>query len=160
MLSMFLYTIVVLVLINSFGRFCRLRSTVTWTGRDEFVPEATKHIPKYKLDFVLNADQSSFYYEIASNRTLSYAGEKGTYLSVKSLNAISHSCTVMPIISAAGQLLSSVFICLQESTGRFPITRAVFSAANKVTSCSTSGKLNKSLTHSPRCRPLVGYAIF
>jgi hypothetical protein len=112
---------------------------------DDFVAEATKHIPKYKLDFVLNADQSGFNYEMPSNRTLSYEGEKATYLSVKSLNAISHSYTVMPIISAAGQLLSPVFICLQEPTSRFPITRAVFSASNIVTSCSTSGKLNKSL---------------
>ncbi|CAF2098871.1 unnamed protein product [Rotaria magnacalcarata] len=112
---------------------------------DDFVAEATKHIPKYKLDCVLNSDQSSFNYEIVSNCTLSYAGEKATYLSVKCLNAISHSYTVMPIISAAGQLFSSVFICLQEPTGRLPITRAVFSASNMVTSCSTSGKLNKSL---------------
>ncbi|CAF4707793.1 unnamed protein product, partial [Rotaria sp. Silwood2] len=102
---------------------------------DGFVAEATKHIPKYKLDFVLNADQSSFNYEIASNRTLSYVGEKTTYLSVKSLNAVTHSYTVMPIISAAGQLLSPVFLCLQEPTGRFPITKAIFSAPNVVTSC-------------------------
>lgn len=112
---------------------------------DEFVAEATKHIPKYKLDFVLNADQSSFNYEMASNRTLSHVGEKATYLAVRSLNAISHSYTVMPIISAAGRLASPVFICLQEPTGRFPITKAVFSAPNVVASCSTSGKLNKSL---------------
>ncbi|CAF4845552.1 unnamed protein product [Rotaria socialis] len=111
---------------------------------DDFLAEATKHIPKYKLDFVLNANQSSFNYEIGSNRTLSYAGEKATYLSIKSLNAISHSNTVMPTVSAAGQLNRPVFICLQEPTGQFPITRAIFSASNIVTSCSTSGKLNKS----------------
>ncbi len=64
---------------------------------DDFVAETTKYIPKYKINFVLNADQSSFNYEIASNRTLSYAGEKATYLSVKSLDAISHSYTIMPI---------------------------------------------------------------
>ena len=109
---------------------------------DEFVTEATKHIPKYNLDFVLNADQSSFNYEMASNRTLSYAGEKATYLAVKSLNAISHPYTVMPTTSAAGQLLSPLFICLQESTGRFPFTKAIFSAPNIVTSGSTSGKRN------------------
>ncbi|CAF2045963.1 unnamed protein product [Rotaria magnacalcarata] len=51
----------------------------------------------------------------------------------------------MPIISAAGQLFSPVFICLQEPAGRLPITRAVFSASDTITSCSTSGTLNKSL---------------
>ncbi|CAM4774878.1 unnamed protein product [Rotaria magnacalcarata] len=120
------------------------RSIIKQTVGD-FVAEATKHIPKYKLDCVLNSDQSSFNYEIVSNCTLSYAGEKATYLSVKCLNAISHSYTVMPIISAAGQLFSPVFICLQEPAGRLPITRAVFSASDTITSCSTSGTLNKSL---------------
>ncbi|CAF1552200.1 unnamed protein product, partial [Adineta ricciae] len=112
---------------------------------DDFVTEATKHIPKYKLECVLNADQSSFHYEMASNRTLSHVGEKTTYVSVKSLNATTHSYTVMPIISAASQLLSPLFICLQEPTGRFPTTKKIFSAPNIVTSCSKSGKLSASL---------------
>jgi Tc5 transposase C-terminal domain/DDE superfamily endonuclease len=82
---------------------------------------------------------------MASNRTLSYTGEKTTYLSVKSVNSTTHSYTLMPIISAAGRLLSPVFICLQEPTGRFPITKTMFSAPNVVTSCSKSGKLSTSL---------------
>jgi hypothetical protein len=93
---------------------------------DDFVDEATK----YKLDFVLNTEQSSFHYEIASNRTLSYVGKKITYVSIKSMNTITHSYTVLPIISAAGQLLSPVFICLQEPTGQFSITKTIFSAPN------------------------------
>jgi hypothetical protein len=51
----------------------------------------------------------------------------------------------MLMIGAAGQLFSPVFICLQEPTSWFPITRAIFSAPNIVTSCSTSGKLNEFL---------------
>ncbi|CAF2086893.1 unnamed protein product [Rotaria magnacalcarata] len=51
----------------------------------------------------------------------------------------------MPIITAAGELINSVFICLQERTGRFPVTKAIFSPSSVVTTCSESGKLNKSL---------------
>ncbi len=67
---------------------------------------------------------------LRSNRTLSYVGERASYLSVKCMNAIIHSYTVMPIISAAGYLLSPVFICLQERTGRFPVMKTLFSATN------------------------------
>ena len=119
--------------------------SVTEKTADNFVAEATKLIPKYKLDSVLNADQSSFHYEIASNRTLSYVGEKTTYLSVRSTNAKTHSYTVMSIINANGQLLNPVFICLQEPIGSLPVRKEIFSASNTVITCSTSGKLSKSL---------------
>jgi hypothetical protein len=112
---------------------------------DEFVNKVSKCISKYRLDAVLNADQSSFNYEIASNRTLSYVGEKAVYVSVNSINATTHSYTVMPIITAAGQLLNPVFVCLQEPIGRFPVTKNVFSPSNVMLTCSESGKLNKSL---------------
>jgi len=120
------------------------RSLIEKSG-DQFVQEVTKQLPKYKLDVVLNADQSSFHYELASNRTLSYVGEKTTYLSVKSVNALTHSYTVMPVISAAGCLINPVFICLQEPTGRFPITKSILSVSNVVVTCSKSGKLTTSL---------------
>ncbi len=120
------------------------KSIIKKTAND-FVTEVSKHVPKYKLDSILNTDQSGFNYEMVSNRTLSYEGERTTYLSVRSLNATTHSYTVMPIISAAGQLLDPVFICLQEPTGRFPTTKRIFSAPNAVVACSESGKLNKHL---------------
>ncbi len=121
-----------------------LDKSVIEKAADDFVTEAIKFIPKYKLDSVLNVDRSSFRYEIASNRTLSYVGEKTTYLSVRSTNARTHSYTVMPIITANGQLLNPVFICLQEPTGRLPVRKEIFSASNTAISCSTSGKLSKS----------------
>ena len=120
------------------------RSVIEETAHN-FVTEATRLIPKYKLDSVLNADQFSFHLEIASNRTLSYVGEKTTHLSVKSTNAKTHSYTVMHIINANGQLLNPVFICLQEPTGRLLVRKKIFSASNTVITCSTSGKLSRSL---------------
>jgi hypothetical protein len=49
------------------------------------------------------------------------------------------------MINTNGQLLNPVFICLQEPSGRLPVKKEIFSATNTVISCSTSGKLNKSL---------------
>ncbi|CAF3574084.1 unnamed protein product [Rotaria socialis] len=87
-------------------KFVSCRKTVDKTSitivADEFVDKVSKCIPKYKLNDVLNADQSSFHYEMTSNRTLSYVGEKATYVSVISVNATTHSYTVIPIIDAVG----------------------------------------------------------
>ncbi len=51
----------------------------------------------------------------------------------------------MPLISAAGKLVDPLFLCLQEPSGRFPVTKDVFSASNVVAICSASGKLTKPL---------------
>jgi len=51
----------------------------------------------------------------------------------------------MPLVNAAGRLVVPVFICLQEPTGRFPLTKDVFSASDVMVTGSISGKLNKSL---------------
>jgi hypothetical protein len=51
----------------------------------------------------------------------------------------------MPLVNAADRLVGPVFICLQELTGLFPVTKDVFSASNVIVTCSISGKLNKSL---------------
>ena len=53
------------------------KSTIEKAGQN-FVAEATSLLPKYRLESVLKVDQSSFHYEIASNRTLSYVGEKAS----------------------------------------------------------------------------------
>ena len=77
--------------------------------------------------------------------TVSYNAEKNTTVLVRSSNSISHSYTVMPIITATGELLSPVLICLQEASGRLPERKSTFSPNNVVLTCSHSGKLNASL---------------
>jgi len=44
--------------------------------------------------------------------------EKVTFGQIKSMNAVTHSCTIMPMISMAETLISPVFIYLQEPTGK------------------------------------------
>ncbi|CAF3944540.1 unnamed protein product, partial [Rotaria sp. Silwood1] len=73
---------------------------------EEFVTEVKRILPKYKLESIFNTDQSGFNYEFASNRTLSFRNERSTFVTVQSLNATTHSYTVMPLINAAGRLVS------------------------------------------------------
>ena len=112
---------------------------------EKFIVDVKRLISKYTLNSVLNADQSSFNYELVSNRTLSFSGEKNTNALVRSSNVISHSYTVMPIITATGELLSPVLICLQETSERFPKGKSTFSPNHFALTCSQSGKLNGSL---------------
>lgn len=72
-------------------------------------------------------------------------GEKTTKGQVKSMNAITHSYTVMPIISLAGKLIGPVFICLQEPTGKLGprVSQSLYRANNIHVTCSKSGKLTK-----------------
>jgi len=61
------------------------------------------------------------------------------------MNAVSHSYTIMPIISMAGKLMDPVFICLQEPTGklRLRVKQSIYQARNIHVTYSKSGKLTK-----------------
>ncbi len=86
-----------------------------------------------------------FSYENPSTRTLTATGEKVTFGQIKSMNAVTHSYTIMPIISMAGTLVGPVFICLQEPTGKLGprVQRSLYQADNIHVSCSKAGKLTK-----------------
>jgi len=79
-----------------------------------FVKKAQEAIPQFKTTHVLNADQSSFGYEVPSTRTLSIMGEKITFGQVNSRSAVTHSHTIMPILSMNSKLVGPVFIRSQE----------------------------------------------
>ncbi|CAF2138878.1 unnamed protein product, partial [Rotaria magnacalcarata] len=81
-----------------------------------------------------------------STRMLTRTGEKTTMCSVKSMNAVTHSYTIMPIINMLGELVGPVFICLQEPNGRLGprVKPSIYSSANIHVTCSKSGKLTKS----------------
>ncbi|CAF3397918.1 unnamed protein product [Rotaria socialis] len=89
---------------------------------------------------------SSFSYGNPSTRTLTTTGERSTTVLVKSMNAVTHSSTIIPIISMIGELVDPIFICLQEPTGRLGsrIQRSIYHANNIHVTCSKSGKLTKS----------------
>jgi len=111
-----------------------------------FLQKAEEIIPQFKTAHVLNADQSSFGYEMPSTRTLSIIGEKITLGRVTSQNAVTHSHTIMPILSMGGKLVGPVFICLQEPSGKLGprVLQTMYKAQNIHVTCSKSGKLTKS----------------
>ena len=68
---------------------------------------------------MFNADQTGFTYEMPSTRTLSHTGEKNTIVAVQSVNACTHSFTVMPTITYTGKCMEKLFICLKENSEEF-----------------------------------------
>ena len=90
-----------------------------------------------------------FSYENPSKRTLSITGEKATFGQIKSMNAVTHSYTIMPMISMGGALVGPVFICLQEPTGKLGprVKRSLYQSNNIHVTCSKSGKLTKTHIH-------------
>ncbi|EFN75853.1 hypothetical protein EAI_16727, partial [Harpegnathos saltator] len=66
---------------------------------------------------------------------------------VQSLNSLTHSYTIQPILSASGVLKSPLLIVLQETGDHFgPIVqKTMYKADNIVTFASTSGKLTSDL---------------
>ena len=87
----------------------------------------------------------AFSYENPSKRTLTIADEKATLGQIKSMNALTHSYTIMPMISMTGKLIGPVFICLQGQTGKLEprVKRSPYRANNIHVTCSKSGKLTK-----------------
>jgi hypothetical protein len=61
------------------------------------------------------------------------------------MNLVTHSYTIMPIISMSGKLIGPVFICLQEPSGKLGprVKKSIYQASNIHTTCSKSGKLTK-----------------
>lgn len=83
-----------------------------------FVNEARQIMTSYCQRDIFNTDQMGIELEVHSKRTLSFKGEDVTLGRIRSKNATTHSYTVQPTISAAGQLKSPVLLCLKEYNGK------------------------------------------
>jgi hypothetical protein len=62
----------------------------------------------YAPNEILNTDQIGLELEMHSTRTLSYQGEKVTFARIRPKNATTHSYTIQPMISLAGQLVGPI----------------------------------------------------
>jgi hypothetical protein len=111
------------------------------------VKNAINQFKNYENNHILNTDQYGFCYELYSNRTLSEFGEKNTVVCADSLNAISHSYTIQPLISFEGKLIGKLYICLQASKDMFGpnVLKNLQILNNVVVTYSKSGKLTKPL---------------
>ena len=114
---------------------------------DQFVSDVRALLPKYNEDFVLNTGQSGLEFAIHYNRTLSHQGEKITLSAIRSINEVTHSYTVQPMISLSGKIVGPICLCLKEPKGRMSdnIKAHLYKADNVVVTCSASDKLTISL---------------
>ncbi|EFN75565.1 hypothetical protein EAI_06340, partial [Harpegnathos saltator] len=110
---------------------------------EEFVNTVKPHINVIGAESTYNADESGFNLEIHAGRTLANVGVKTVGATIQSLSAMTHSYTIMPIISADGHLLSPLYIVLKESTGVFgpQVEQTLFRPVNIYIAASKSGKL-------------------
>jgi hypothetical protein len=99
---------------------------------------------------IVNSDQCGFNYELHSNRTLNFLGEKDIICSVNSLKAISHSYTIQPILNSNGNFIGKCLLVLQEPNGSFGVNvkRSLFQPENLLIQCSNSGKVNTSILNA------------
>jgi len=65
------------------------------------------------------------------------------------MNALTHSYTIQPVISADGKLLPTLLVVLKEKDGKFGplVQKNLFPAPNLFVVPSSSGKLSKDLVH-------------
>ena len=122
-------------------------SDILSTVMKTFLNEVNTFITLHRSQLVINTDQSGFEYEIMSSRTLSKVGEKKTLAAIQSSHSTTHSYTIQPTISIAGEIFGPLLICLQETGNSFGpvVQQKMFKAPNIFTLCSTSGKMSKEL---------------
>lgn len=113
----------------------------------EFVLHSLTASENYLPSHIFNTDQSGIQFEMRTGRTLEYIGEKHINKAVGSVAATTHSLTIQPVISKAGDLLSPLFVCLQEKGGVFGphVKSTLHPADNLYVVASKSGKLTKQL---------------
>ena len=108
----------------------------------EFVHTFRESPTCFSYSQVFNTDQSGFSNELELKRTLSDKEERATCGLIRSGNKMTHSYTIMPIITLSGELLSPMLICLQEQKGMFRPQASIANNASKDELC----KLTLTLT--------------
>lgn len=83
----------------------------------DFVLDVQPLLPSIGEEKVLNADQCGFELELRAGRTLDIKGGKQIKVIAQSKNALTHSYTIMPTVSAAGDLVEPLYLVLKEENG-------------------------------------------
>ncbi|KAF4528717.1 hypothetical protein B566_EDAN016281 [Ephemera danica] len=84
-----------------------------------FISNTSVYIESIGPENTYNADQSGFNKELHTGRTLAECGDTEVHGLVQSESALTHSYTIMPIMSATGVLLPKMLLVLQEVGGEF-----------------------------------------
>lgn len=110
----------------------------------DFVSLHRPLLNQYGAKNTFNADESGFKYEMFSMQTQAFKGAKVVKGQVQSSSATTHNYTIFPFIRADDQLMSPLFIVLQEKGGEFgpnaKRTLGETSNHNVYVGCTTSGK--------------------
>ncbi|KAK0404188.1 hypothetical protein QR680_017330 [Steinernema hermaphroditum] len=87
--------------------------------RNEMKSLIANHTDKGKI---FNSDQTGLRLELRSGRTLAYKGSRHVEVLVQRKNALTHSLTLQPVISADGYLQTPMLVCFMERKppARFP----------------------------------------
>lgn len=96
----------------------------------EFLSKMRPIINIYPTSRIFNMDQSGFYYESHSNRSLATKGVKNVERVVANAGDAKKKLTIMPIVSADGRLLPLLFVQIAQTRGAFPPNAHVFEAPN------------------------------
>lgn len=123
-------------------------------NKAELLEQSSNYVSQVKLEIgllgtanVYNSDQSGFNLETHAGRTLASKGSLKVECLAQSLNSLTHSYTIQPLISADGILKSPLLIVLQETSGRFGpiIQKSMYKADNILVFATKSGKLTSDI---------------
>ena len=93
-------------------------------------------------------------YEQTSDRTITFRGDRDVVLHIGQDNLLTHSFTILPMISMSGTAPGKLFICLQERGNQFgprvlkQVEEQEREYGNIVVRCSTSGKMTTEMMKS------------
>jgi hypothetical protein len=110
----------------------------------KFIETTSQYISVVGAARVVNTDQCGYTREIHTGRTLSFRGDAVVPAQVQSVNHTSHSYTVMPTLSATGELYPKMLLVLQEPTGELgPIVSSKLKIPDNIeVVASKSGKMS------------------
>lgn len=122
----------------------REAAQVAQSGKD-FVDRIKPRVQAWGAENVYNTDQSGFKLESYFGRTLEVKGTAGVELSYQQSNSATHSYTIQPIISAAGQMITPIMVVLPEKNGKFGVRvrDSMFKHPVLYTKATTSGLVTK-----------------
>ncbi|XP_074108692.1 uncharacterized protein LOC141533609 [Cotesia typhae] len=108
----------------------------------KFVLYIRNDIEKFGAENVFNADESGYQYEFLDKRTLDDKGVKDVKIVGDQKNMTRTSYTIMPAISAAGELLPRVLIVLREKKGYIgpDVASKLFTSPNLFITAGKGGK--------------------
>lgn len=133
------------------GRAERAKQAQIDANFDLFQRNYTRYKHYFRERLIWNTDQTGFNYEQSTARTLSFKGERDTWVTVESKNKATHSYTAQPIISRDGKAIGKLTLCMQEKNGEFgkrvepAVRRAEEEYGNIKVYASSSGKMDSNL---------------